>query len=399
MAPCFWIIIATLALANAQTTNPTETTAIPIESATPFHSLYVISMITFGIMGMLIIPTMCGHSLINFYRGNLVKMPLRVLYGIFFVAYFSVCTGYALFRTDLILPMGSSISCGFGYYFTTNAVYFSKLMLWVVFMYRIDLAFHSSAMGYPRPVLICIMVTLFLISSGLNILFIFATKDIVTFLPMKYFGGAITGFCTFPSSDHGGMFTIAMGLLFLFDMIANITLCCLFTYKLRIVIKMGADCSGQDRKLQKLMRKQTTLVLVICITSMFVLALGALLYGVSLLMPLDALINAFCIWLMFSFSDPIWNKITHFCCFCCYCNCCGHKDDFMMTLHSLRGIRGSSLREEAASVTAATRSARSNQPESPSDVPGPISERVSQKQMDIEIKFENDITSDDLNKS
>eukprot|EP01084_Bolivina_argentea_P078832 143056_1 len=362
------------------------------------EQLLVTLMILFGFLGIALIPLMCGHSLIAFHRGNLVKPILRVGYAIFFGAYTLVCVAYGLFRTDLIFPLGGSIPCTFGYYFTTNSVYFSKLMLWIIFIYRIDMAFHSSAMGYPRSVLICIIVTLGCISTALNGLFIYATKDIIYFVPITgggYYDGAITGICTFDPNKFTSLFTMTMGLLFLFDLVANVTLCCLFVYKLRVVIRMGADCSGHDRKLQKLMRKQTALVLVICITSMVVLALGAFTL-ISLIMPLDAIVNAFCIWLMFSFSDPIWNKITHCCCFCCYCNCCGHKEDFMMTLHSLRGIRGSSLREEAASVTAASVIPRSNKPESP-DVPGPISERVSQKQMDIEIKFDNDITSDDLN--
>eukprot|EP01084_Bolivina_argentea_P148365 259407_1 len=74
----------------------------------------------------------------------------RTFYIVFYVLGFTTCIGFAFLRTNLLLPMGTVISCKIGYYLTINGVYFSKLLLFVIFLYRIDLAFHQSALAYHR---------------------------------------------------------------------------------------------------------------------------------------------------------------------------------------------------------------------------------------------------------
>merc|ERR1712228_41540 len=145
--------------------------------------------------------------------------------------------------------------------------------------------------------------------------------------------------CTTGAVSAG--YSIVLGLAFLTDVIFTIVVCALFITKLRMVSKSVSSSSGYNQrqhrfivKLAKLTRKYTILVLIACISSLSILGIGAIHLSLTLLMPIDVTINAFCVWLMFSFADnqKIFKKILQ----CCYCRCCGDQKEFIRNMVSLQ---------------------------------------------------------------
>eukprot|EP01083_Nonionella_stella_P076161 207402_1 len=399
-----------------QTNEPTDE---PKDSDTDdtFSAPWLFTMIISGIIGIIFIAVTGIQSIYHFYHDNTNVGLGRILYIIFFITNWLTCIGYAFFRIDIILPMGSIINCKLGFYLTTNGVFLSKLALFTIFVYRIDLAFHSSALGYPRPVLVCTMISYIVGIIVLNIMFMIVTWPLVKLVSAEYAIFDTIGMCTTGTVTSNDLYTLTLGLLFLGDTIFTIFVCVLFVYKLKKVVAMARGdraFSSQSenerqrtRKLTKVIRKQTILVLIASISSFAVFAGGALLLpGLSLMMPVDGIINTFCIWLMFSFADPIWNKIVKTCCFCCFCTCCGSQKDYTMTMRTLRGL--SSIRSRIGSTTpdgdnekpskredfsSANQSGQSGAPLTS------IVGRNSTKHPDVELNFQNDIQSSDLQKN
>ena len=94
-------------------------------------------------------------------------------------------------------------------------------------------------------------------------------------------------------------------------------------------------------RLRRVMAKQTLLFLISVISSFGFWIFGALFFQVSLLITIDTVINAICIWFMFRFADDLLHNIMHFC-DCCCC-CCGDlKDDLLVRMNTLS--RAMSLR-------------------------------------------------------
>ena len=81
--------------------------------------------------------------------------------------------------------------------------------------------------------------------------------------------------------------------------------------------------SHHDR-LKRTIGKQTLLVAVATSTSLVIFFLGAFYAAISLLIPLDFLMNSLCVWFMFRFADGLWDKIVDF---CDCCGCCGSMKD------------------------------------------------------------------------
>eukprot|EP00483_Globobulimina_turgida_P013345 UN13369 len=105
---------------------------------------------------------------------------------------------------------------------------------------------------------------------------------------------------------------------------------------------------------------------------------------------------------MFSFANDIWNKIIKY--LCCCCCCCGmNEEHFLQRGNTFGRSLSKRLSFQSRSGSGSTSTNRENNnkkgisKEKTTELP-PISERVSVKNKDIEIKFENDFTSKDLNK-
>eukprot|EP01083_Nonionella_stella_P314746 1135159_1 len=388
------------------------------DSDDTFSAPWLIIMVVSGMLGIIFIAVAGIQSVYHFYHDNTNEGIGRILYIIFFLSYWLTCIGYAIFRIDIMLPMGSLINCKIGFYLTTNGVFLSKLALFTIFVYRIDLAFHSSALGYPRPFLFCTMMSYIIGIIVLNVLFIIVTWPLVRLISADYtiLGHDLNiGMCTTGTVTSNDLYTMTLGLLFLGDTIFTVFVCGLFVYKLKKVVAMTKDDGGfiqskndkeRTGKLTKVIRKQTILVLIASISSFAAFAGGAIIPGLSLTIPLDAIINTFCVWLMFSFADPIWNKIVKTCCFCCFCTCCGSQKDYTMTMRTLRGL--SSIRSRIGSTTpdgdnekpskredfsSANQSGQSGAPLTS------IVGRNSTKHPDVELNFQNDIQSSDLQKN
>eukprot|EP01084_Bolivina_argentea_P075734 137253_1 len=301
----------------------------PIEyEVFPYSPYWLFAMVVTGFIGVLLISCMAGHSLYHLYRNQIGNKPARLLYITYFISYLITCIGYALFRTDLILPMGTIINCRLGVYLTTNAVFLSKLLLFIIFLYKIDLVFSNSSLQYSRMFLSIIMITYVVSICSLDFAYMFVAWDIIQFrkTTTSLFGNINgVGICT-TGVNVTKEWSIVLGLLFVGDAIFSFLMCFLFVYKLYIVNKPiqreSLNDADEDNKLAILMRKQTLLVLLAMITSFLMLGLGATnkhLGIISLFMPIDATVNVFCIWLMFAFANPIWNKLLYCCCFCGYC--------------------------------------------------------------------------------
>eukprot|EP01084_Bolivina_argentea_P131974 232899_1 len=101
-----------------------------------------------GTIGLTVIAIIGIHCVYNEQQDKIGSKFSRGLSIIFFTTSFLSCLSFALFRTNLILPMGESINCHFGYYFSIQGVYLSKILLFGIFLYRIHLVFHSSTMRY-----------------------------------------------------------------------------------------------------------------------------------------------------------------------------------------------------------------------------------------------------------
>ena len=197
-------------------------------------------MIICGMLGMVRIFLMTAHSMKHFLRNKIIRVFQKVLYIIYFLIAFLCCCSYALLRTDLILPMGTEdgIDCKLGLYITTNTVFLSKVLLFSIFVYRIDSAFHASALGYPRSFLLCLLISYYLICFTLNAAHIYTSWPLVIFEKSRsedVIASNISndiGLCTTSSNRQ---LSVVLGALFLGDMIFSVIVCALFVYKLRKV--------------------------------------------------------------------------------------------------------------------------------------------------------------------
>ena len=62
-----------------------------------------------------------------------------------------------------------------------------------------------------------------------------------------------------------------------------------------------------------MIRKLTILVIISLSTSMICLVGSAVFANFCLMFPFDAMVNVFCVWLMFSFGDAVWNRMLAVC--------------------------------------------------------------------------------------
>ena len=130
----------------------------------------------------------------------------------------------------MLLPMGTSIPCTFGFLYCTQCVFLAKLTLFIIFILRIDLAFHSSALGYPRPFLAAVMGIYTLIICVLNAAFIWDAIDLI-----GLYTSSETNINVCTTGTSSTIYVYIVGGLFLGDMIFSILVCCLFVCKLNKV--------------------------------------------------------------------------------------------------------------------------------------------------------------------
>eukprot|EP01084_Bolivina_argentea_P199239 340966_1 len=198
--------------------------------------LYLV--VAIGIISTIIVTIITIHSTINQRKEAIGNIWSRILYILFYLSGCITCMGFAFLRTNLILPMGTTISCHIGYYLTINGVYVSKLLLFIIFLYRIDLAFHQSALAYHRGFLACVMTTYMIVISVLNGFYCVICWPLINFQQLTEQIGICTTLGIGTDQQHSKR-RLSLAALSGGDILFSIFVCSLFVYKLRVVIKMS----------------------------------------------------------------------------------------------------------------------------------------------------------------
>eukprot|EP01084_Bolivina_argentea_P256803 432520_1 len=316
-----------------------------VENNNTVSEPWILTMIVVAMIGAAIISIIGIHAIYNIYHRNINKGVSRYLYVSGFISFWLVCIGYAFFRTDLILPMGSIINCKIGFYLTTNGYFISKVLLLSIFLTRIDSVFGTSALGYSKSFLIITFIIIVLIVLILNILFVYDSWYMIT---LQSVSNSNIRVCTTGISRHT-LKVIILILLFLMDITSSLFVCALFIYKLRKLIALRVSTTDNGikpniSKFSKLIRKQTILVIIACLSSFIVMVVGVAFPPIALLVHVDVVINSFCVYMLFSFSDKIWNRIMDICCYCCLY--CGELDDYRITIREKPKILSGTVKQQ-----------------------------------------------------
>eukprot|EP01083_Nonionella_stella_P106987 309327_1 len=322
--------------------------------ALALHPLWIYLASILGISGAVVITVIGSHTIYHEQHDQIGLKLSRLLSMLFFTASWITCISFAFFRSDIILPMDKSISCSFGFFLSTNGVYLCKISLFNIFLYRIHLAFGASTLAYSTKFLIAIAIIIAVIMSVLNILFMITSWQLVHFRTLR--DDSTLGICT--TTDIGTAaasqrIRTVLGFISLNDVFWSIFVCFLFVYKLRSAIKITrAESESHGARKQNMIllaRKQTTLVVIACITSILTLGLVVVTPGPGYCISLDITTNAICVWLMYSFNKKMWNGCIKYVCCCCYC--CVYKEEVLVKLQSLRSTGSIGSIRSAASTS------------------------------------------------
>eukprot|EP01084_Bolivina_argentea_P050402 92673_1 len=253
------------------------------DSAPPLGFVYM--TVISGTIGLTVIAIIGIHSVYHEQQDRIGSKFSRGLSIVFFTITFLSCLAFALFRTNLILPMGESIGCHFAYNFSIQGVYFSKILLFVIFLYRIHLVFYKSTMRYSPLFLISNLLIYFIVASAGNIWHTIAAEPLIHLQTFTLSSTSI-GLCTTLGKGTDEQHDLRRNALFFLsggDVIYSIFVCWLFIRKLRVVIKLvdvnTETHSGRKYAMMLLCRKQTILVIFACTTSILTIGMGSQVSG------------------------------------------------------------------------------------------------------------------------
>lgn len=319
----------------------------------------IYTMIVSGILGCILISCLAIHTLYHIYTKKLGTHFSTICYVLFFSTCLLSNMGFALFRSNILLPMGTSIDCKIGYYFSVFGWILTRVLIVTIFLLKIDLAFYDSALGFSRKTLFMIGIPNMTISSiGLIWWTIESWTSIKALNDHSDDVMEENMIIVCAIDSYSTTLQILPIFSFLNDFISNGIVCAMFVYKLHKVIKHTSAVTSsvipriktgnnskelsqsrsrtprnnykhrQQNHLQRLMKKQTILVIIASISSLLFLVSAPAVYDISFLLGIDCTINVVCVWLMFSFADQVWNGTIHAFCFLC---CCGRDgSDFIM---------------------------------------------------------------------
>eukprot|EP01084_Bolivina_argentea_P205054 350326_1 len=298
---------------------------------------WLYAAVILAIIGAILITIIGIHSIYQEQRAKLGSKWSRALSVIFFISGWISCIAFGLFRTNLILPMGDKISCHFGFYLSSNGVFFAKIFMYCIFLYRIHLAFHSSSLGYKSSFLIIVLMIGIIASGIMNILHIILTLELVHFEHLTHH--STIGICTSAftgTNEQRRKISIFLGCMFLGDALYSCFVCGLFLHKLRSVINMTNpenETHGHRRyNMILLSRKQAILVTFACLSSLLIFGLSAVIDEMAYVVSVDSAVNSFCIWFMYSFNKKKWRTFVKYVCCCCYC--LAYKEEAIVSMHS-----------------------------------------------------------------
>eukprot|EP01083_Nonionella_stella_P053269 140960_1 len=303
------------------------------------HPIWIYLSCIFGILGSIIVVAIGTHVIYHEQQSKIGLKASRRLSVLFFTTSLLTCVAFGFFRFNLIFPI---LDCHLGFYLSNSCVFVSKLLLFNIFLYRIHLAFGSSALRYSTSFLICALITYLISACGLYAAYIVYSWKLVHFQLLS--AHSDLGICTTVGSDlipgnedARGPQRIVTVLLFLCDVSFSMFVCGLFVHKLRAVIKMTKpESEAHEHRKQNMVllaRKQTALVTIACVTSALTVGMDAVTPGPGYCLSFDAIVNAVCVWLMYKFTKNIWNACIKSICCCCYC--CVYKEEFV---ERMRGI-------------------------------------------------------------
>lgn len=125
---------------------------------------WIYAMIASGFFSVLIITFLIIHSLWHFtHDRNKVTGTLRYLYLGVFLVNLITSLAYATLKVDLLIPLhDGGIPCSISYSSGVVGVAVSRWFTFTLFLFRIDMTFHGSALAYKRNKLygLCIFYTI-----------------------------------------------------------------------------------------------------------------------------------------------------------------------------------------------------------------------------------------------
>ncbi|ETO18011.1 hypothetical protein RFI_19282 [Reticulomyxa filosa] len=269
-----------------------------------------------------------------------------------FVSFFIVCVSYSFFKIDILFSMGPSgeedkrrerqlhVSCDFSYLFSWWSFYVSRICLWLCFMVRIFMTFRSSTLAYNSNFLVVLTVLYVLLQcAAMSLILYFGVLRIGT--ELVYVPQMRLGVCT-SKYFQLSVYTYFTAAYIIAEICFQLLVCFLFVSKLRKLVIMGEHTSGESEssrpssttkkredRLRRVMHKQTILV-AICVISTLIFMIGVQQAQVTFLIPIDCIVNTFCVWFMFRFADAMWNSAVSLCCKPCQVLC--HTGDMSKSL-------------------------------------------------------------------
>ena len=196
---------------------------------------WIYAMIASGFFSAICIVGMFIHSLWHFTHDKTkVTGWLRYLYLSAFLANALTSLQYATLKVDLLLPVGTSknilLSCKVsGYPGSICGLGVCKVLLFSLFLFRIDMTFHGSALAYPRKNLLLFGIFYACLAVGLVSTMLFFAQDVIEYRQTD----SGIGVCSIFKGNRGTLYTQASYVLS--DTIVSLLVVWLFVRKLRQV--------------------------------------------------------------------------------------------------------------------------------------------------------------------
>ena len=166
-------------------------------------------MVTSGFFSATCIFAILIHSLRHLAR-NKTKLTrsLRYLYLSSLLANALTSLVYATLKVDLLLPVGSSnnflLSCKVsGYSGSIVGLGICKVLLFSLFLFRIDRTFHGSALAYPRNNLLLFGILYAFLTVALVTTMLLFAQDVIEYRQTE----SGIGVCSIFEGNRGTLYT------------------------------------------------------------------------------------------------------------------------------------------------------------------------------------------------
>eukprot|EP01083_Nonionella_stella_P127287 385614_1 len=308
----------------------------------------IIGFIASGYIGILIITPILLHSMIKM-KNNKFMNEMKYTLMISLTSALIYCITIAFFRTNIIFALEfspSELPC-----VLTNGIAYtfyiiSKLSMYVLFTYRIQLVFGSSLYAVsPKYLKWMRIIILFITAVFLIPIHFTAKQEIITPQLNISLCTNDVGF----SGDNIGQYigNVTVVLFLLADFIFSMVLLWLFCSKLSKmsklysdVLQMGGDDDDKKESLQQIESQLIKQTILVCtgIFSTFVFAFigGFVWWSLGWFIPLDMAINSLCGYLTYKFASKTYSilcKPCICCCRCCIKHCHGINDDLLIQVN------------------------------------------------------------------